>query len=439
MDITQITQQSRFTRYQLLIIFAVMFIMAVDGFDFNIVVFLAPLITREFPATATLTGLMLGASTIGVAFGSILLSPLADQIGRRYTVIACLTLALSGMIVSAAAPDMGVFIAGRVVTRLGIGGLITTLGTLLKEYTPPRRLGLIMGLFASSYGFGGYLSAVIAGPLALSHGWRSAIMLGVALSALALLVAIFVLAESLEFLASRPGPNSLKKINKILRRMGHESLAEPPTPPSSKEKGRLREIFGSSVVSLTIIATLGFACLQISFYLLTTWTPQAIAVLGGAPEVTIRAAAALGLSILAGSFLFGIFSTWIPVRVLGTVAAITCGAAFVGIANSTADPEKIVLFAAIAGLTGNACIATFYTLVPGLYPTHARSSGFGFVLGVGRLSAIFPPIIAGVLLDAGWAVSSVFMLFGIPVSLAGACIIGLVVLSKRRSRLVADV
>lgn len=61
------------------------------------------------------------------------------------------------------------------------------------------------------------------------------------------------------------------------------------------------------------------------------------------------------------------------------------------------------------------------------------STAVGWAIGVGRIGAILAPIVAGVLVDAGWTGADLFGLFAIPLFLAVLAMIGLKVLKPSRA------
>lgn len=81
--------------------------------------------------------------------------------------------------------------------------------------------------------------------------------------------------------------------------------------------------------------------------------------------------------------------------------------------------------------------AAFYAIVPSLYPTLARSTGFGVVIGVGRFGGIVAPVVGGAAFDAGMGTGTAFTLFSLPMLLAGLSILVLH-LSRRGSEAEAD-
>ena len=64
-----------------------------------------------------------------------------------------------------------------------------------------------------------------------------------------------------------------------------------------------------------------------------------------------------------------------------------------------------------------------YALAARVYPTTIRATGIGWSAGLGRTGAIVSPIVAGYLVGAGWSMYSLFLLFGIPLIIAGVIVI----------------
>ncbi len=52
------------------------------------------------------------------------------------------------------------------------------------------------------------------------------------------------------------------------------------------------------------------------------------------------------------------------------------------------------------------------------YPTYIRATGIGWALGIGRFGSIVGPIVGGVLLQAQWGRSSLFMVAAVPAFVA---------------------
>jgi MFS family permease len=66
------------------------------------------------------------------------------------------------------------------------------------------------------------------------------------------------------------------------------------------------------------------------------------------------------------------------------------------------------------GATISACVGGLYAITPRLYPPHARATGVGWAIGMGRAGAIVAPFAVGALLDDGWSVANLYYLFCAP-------------------------
>ena len=73
------------------------------------------------------------------------------------------------------------------------------------------------------------------------------------------------------------------------------------------------------------------------------------------------------------------------------------------------------------GMLTNAGVSGYYTVTPPIYTAKARASGFGWMIGAGRLVSIIAPIMVGYLLAGGMRPTSIFYLFAIPLVLSAAC------------------
>ena len=67
--------------------------------------------------------------------------------------------------------------------------------------------------------------------------------------------------------------------------------------------------------------------------------------------------------------------------------------------QSPENLNSLALFSASAGFFTNAAVVGVYALCAQTFPTHARAFGTGFVIAVGRIGAVFSPIMAGYLFN----------------------------------------
>jgi MFS transporter, AAHS family, 4-hydroxybenzoate transporter len=78
----------------------------------------------------------------------------------------------------------------------------------------------------------------------------------------------------------------------------------------------------------------------------------------------------------------------------------------------------LVLFGLIGfGIQGG--FVGLYAVAARLYPTEIRSTGVGFGMSMGRIGGIVGPFLGGSLATMGLSISSCFLVFAVPVMLAG--------------------
>lgn len=73
---------------------------------------------------------------------------------------------------SASAPNLKYFLAGRVVAGCGSGGLVSTAIILVLEMASKKRRGLCIGLINCGFTTGVASGAVLAGLITPTLGWR---------------------------------------------------------------------------------------------------------------------------------------------------------------------------------------------------------------------------------------------------------------------------
>jgi MFS family permease len=76
---------------------------ALDGFDVLSSAFAAPGISKEWGVSREALGIVLSAELVGMGFGSVLLGGIADKLGRKPAMLACLVVMAIGMYMAHAA------------------------------------------------------------------------------------------------------------------------------------------------------------------------------------------------------------------------------------------------------------------------------------------------------------------------------------------------
>lgn len=384
-----------------------------DGFDVLVAAYTASSISADWNLSGSQLGLLLGGGLFGMAGGSLFLAPWADRFGRRALILFCLALLTVGMLASAVAQDIVQLTALRVVTGLGIGGMLASLGVITSEYSSSKWRSTNISIQATGYSVGATLGGIIAAYLISRFGWRSAYVLGAVASVLMVPVVLRTLPESLDFLlASRP-PGALERVNSLLHRMGHAAIARLPEP-TTRESARgnpVAGLFEADRARSTLLIWSSFFLLMFGFYFIMSWTPRLLVTAGLSNKQGITGGVLLNVGGVIGGLLFA----WLSARrqLKGLVAAFLAlcavSAAAFGLFATGLTPAFLI--AAALGIFMVGSMAGLYSLAPLLYPAEVRTTGVGWAIGIGRIGAILAPVIAGFLVDAGWSTRALYLGF----------------------------
>jgi len=307
---------------------------------------------------AWLLGVALGASGLGGIAGGML----ADRIGKR-TMLAWTVLVYSfGSLVCGLAPSAWVFVAGRAIVGLGVGGEWAIGHGMLAEAVPAARRGRWAAALQSGEPIGVALAAVV-GYLVLPHvGWR------------AVLVASSVTA--LIALAAR------------------RSVHLPDEPAG--ERFDLRALASAGIGKRLAAAwVLGVFKLG-TYWTIYTWLPKFLQEdmhQDVARSVTWTLTAQTGQ--LAGMLAFGAVSDRLGRRPAFAAFSLLTAAAIAPLAFAwrTLSDWPVAFWAVMLALGfGSGCTAGFGALLAELFPTEVRGAAMGTTYNLARAAQLLAPV-----------------------------------------------
>ncbi|NUP75416.1 MAG: MFS transporter [Sinomonas sp.] len=402
---------------------------ALDGFDVLAMAFTSARVSKDFALTGSELGLLLSAGLVGMAAGSLVLGPCADRIGRRPILLVSIGLSAAGMLLSATATGAVALGVWRVVTGLGVGGILACTNVLVSEYSSKRSRGLAISILTAGYGVGATGGGAAAVWLQAQFGWH-AVFLGGGLVTLVLLALAFGLApESVDFLATWHPRGYAAKLERIAGRLGlggptmpDESPTAAAGAPHQPARNPLSQLFDSSNRRTTFLVWIAFFVVMFGFYFVNSWTPKLLVTAGMTESQGVVGGLMLTFGGTVGSIVFGAFAGKWPSRIVMiwfTVLAAVATAVFISAVGILGLAFAIGVV--LGGLI-NGCIAGLYVITPSAYNAHIRSTGVGWGIGIGRVGAILAPTMTGALLDAGWTPSGLYLGVGAVVLIAAAAV-----------------
>ncbi|HME37436.1 MAG TPA: MFS transporter [Steroidobacteraceae bacterium] len=397
---------------------------ALDGFDVLAISFASPGIARAWGIDRAALGFVLSMELIGMGLGSIFLGGVADKIGRRRTVLGCLTVMTLGMIMATRAQGVYDLSVWRVFTGLGIGGMLAAINAVAAEFSNARRRSLNVSLMAIGYPIGAVVGGSIAALLLKQGDWRVVFEFGAAATAVFIPLVFWLVPESVSWLCQRQPAGALAGVNRSLSRMGRPQVAELPVIAAEVRRRSVGDIFGPRLARATVLVTLAYFLHITTFYFILKWVPKIVVDMGFTPSsaagvlVWANIGGATGGAVLGLlSLRFGLKTLTVFVLVMSTIMVAVFG-------RGQASLAQLSLVCAITGFFTNAGVVGLYGIFAQVFPTHVRATGTGFAVGFGRAGAVIAPIVAGYLFRAGYGLEFVAIAMGAG-SLVAAIALGL--------------
>lgn len=404
-DVRTVVQEGHMSAFQIVAVTICMAINMLDGFDVLAIAFTGPLIAKEWALSPTELGTLFSAGLAGMTLGSLVISPFADTLGRRPLVLFGLVVISVGMAGSSMMDALWPLIGLRFFTGLGIGTLLSSINTIVAEYSSQRRRDFAVAFMSVGYPIGATLGGIIAIYLITEFGWRSVFVFGAVLSALIVPVVIVRLPESVEFLLHKRPADALARINRLLRKMGRSELAQLPEsgPASVVAVKTVTGIFDRAFVTRTLLVCTSYFMIMLSLYFLLNWTPKVLVDQGLSVQLGISGAVLMNAGGVIGGLLFGYFAGIFGLRELSSVFMVLLFVSVVVFGFAKFDLAVMAALVAIIGFFLIGIIASLYALVAAIYPPQVRNTGTGLAIGIGRFGAIAGPYLGGVLIAAGWS------------------------------------
>ncbi|MEE1801047.1 MFS transporter [Streptomyces sp. NPDC101062] len=384
--------------------------------DINSFATTAPKLIHLWGVSVNQVAYVTSLSFVGMFFGSIIASGLADRWGRKKALT--MTTVFFGVFsfVSVFAWDivsLGVF---RVLTSAGLSAMTVVAVIYVNEIYPAAFRGKYQA-YAIVIGICGtpvtnlIASAVV--PLS-DWSWRLVYLWG----SVGLLFVFFArsLKESPRWLESR-GRHA--EADAILTELEAQATAEKgplpePAPPVDEEpaaKATLRLLLEKKYLAPTLLLTVVWVTQTIGFFGYSSWAPTLLAKEGFSVEKSVFYVALTTVGAPLGSFLASLVTDrferkWCLVA-FGTIIAF-CGLLY----GLTFDPILIVVFGFLVNLFERGYTALGYAYSPEVFDTRSRSLGTGVSYGLGRLSNAAGPLIIAALYNSSGYQSVFYFIAG---------------------------
>lgn len=414
------TSSERPTPYLIFCIFMLSLLNMQDGYDILAVSYAAHAISEDWGISRSGLGVIFSAGLFGMMIGAMGLGPLADRIGRKTMCIIGLILSGCGMLVAMQASGLNILVAGRVLTGLGVGGILASVNTLVSEYAGDKYRVAAIAFFQLGFPMGAFLAGFLAAWLLGIGNWRYVFAFG-AFTSFAFIPIVLLLPKSTTFLANSQGEEALGEINTIRRRFGQTELTALPGPSVQTKLTvfqSLKSLVQREHRARTLLIWLAFFLLLTTLYFLLSWTPKMLIDMGFTEAEGNRGGRLINLTGMIGIVLLGLLSFRIRPALITSVYLICLCGLMIAFGQIRLELFYVLLMVGAIGVFIHGAMIGLYSTVPSLYPAKLRATGTGWAIGISRFGAVIGPASAGFLFDSGWLPQDIFVLFALPCALA---------------------
>ncbi|MHA4854501.1 MFS transporter [Rhodococcus sp. MSC1_016] len=364
-------------------------IIVYDGYDLVVYGATVPSLLAYEPwhLDAGQVGAIGSYALVGMLLGALLSGWLAPRIGARAIILGSLISFSVLMGLTALAPNPEVFGLLRFLGGLGLGGVVPTVIALTVEYSPPSRRQFHNALMYSGYSVGGMLSALAALALLPENSFRIMYALGLLPLVTIVPLAWRYLPESAAFLAGKGRTSEA-------RTLADTFGIDLPAPSATTSNGSMAALVtGPRRIPLLLLVVASF-CGLLLVYGVNTWLPNIMRQSGYSLGSSLNFLLMLNLGAIIGALLasraadrFGSKPVTVTSFVLAVLSILALGTGL-----PVAAAMAVVAVAGL-GTVGTQILVNGY--VATYFGENERTAALGLSLGLGRVGAIFGPILGG--------------------------------------------
>lgn len=173
-------------------------------------------------------------------------------------------------------------------------------------------------------------------------------------------------------------------------------------------------MFQKDMIGTTLQITVIYFLVVIPVFFMQTWLPTLIADLGIVPAKAALIAAFFSIGGVASGIGIAASTARLGLRTIVNLMLIFGGLSIVVFSMLPANVPLLIVAAPVAGFFVQGAMIVLYAVVARTFPAEFRSSGTGFVIGIGRIGSVLPPILAGGLAVAGVDRTGIALLMAAP-------------------------
>ncbi|WP_246570655.1 MFS transporter [Streptomyces tauricus] len=369
-----------------------------DGLDMFIYGSVLPhmLAEKSLGLTPDRAGDLGSYATFGMLIGALTAGTIADRVGRKKLMVACVTLFSLASGLCAVSNSVAVFGLGRTLAGVGLGGLLPTAISMVSDYAPRGRAALTIGLLMTAHHAGGILSAYVALWIVEPLGWRAAFWVCVVPLLFVPVLAKFM-PESLSFLVAK---GRTEEARALAGRFEVELPAEAGKKAAGERWNALLDLFRGGEWTQTLLYWLASFGGLLLVYGVATWLPTLMRGEGYELGSALTFVVLFNLGGIVGMLVAGRAADRFGApRISSLWFALTAAGVFLLSVHMPLALTFAVVF--LTGVFLNSAQVMIYATVSIRSTPDNRATAVGWTSGMGRFGAVFGPWLGGQLLAAG--------------------------------------
>lgn len=361
-----------------------------DAMDVGLLSFIMSIVHKEWALTNSQTGLISSISTVGMVCGGFYFGHLADRIGRKNTLIATLLTFSIGNLILAGVPGFMAFLIIRFIVGMGLGGELPVAATYIADIYRGRKRSQMLILADSFWALGWLAASFLSFLLTPFLGWRG----------------ILVITAVTGFFAI------------ILRKHIHESRSE------SAVKQHWLVSLRRTFKPWTLMLWLAWFMVMFSYYGMFMWLPSIMVDKGYGIVNSFGYTTIIVVAQLPGYFCAAWLAKRIKVKYVFALYMLGTALGAVMFGQST-TAALIVVSGCVLSFFNLGAYGAIIALTPELYQNNIRGTMTGMAQGIGRIGAIFGPLLIGVLMDRQIGISVIFGIFMVSLVIGALAVLAL--------------
>jgi len=426
LDVHALASKARFNGFHRLILLLCMLIIVADGYDIAVMGVALPSIMKDMGVAPTLAGSMASASVFGMMIGAVLIGSLADRVGRRRAIIACLCVFSLGTAACGFIHEPMVFIAVRFIAGLGIGGVMPCVVAQMTEFSPKTSRASMVTAAFSGFSIGGIVAALVGKGLIEAHGWPIVFFAG-AFPILLIPFLLHFMPESMAYLVTRGRSDELRglllRIDPAVRIAAGDvlvSAADASSKGDERYSQTSRMFREGRALSTSMFWLASFMCLFV-IYGLVAWLVKMMANAGYSLGSAITFVLVLNIGALIGSIGSGRLGDRFQIKWVLCTLYVLAAFGIVMLSNKMSEPWLLFFIGLVGASTYGGQTLTF-AYAGQFYPINLRSIGVGWTTAIGRVGAVAAPILIGMLMTLKLPLEQNFFAIAMPTVLAAIAV-----------------